>query len=253
MTRIRIDAGAARPRRSAPALALFVALCAPALAGCRTVAEPPPDAEPRAMYQQVANALPRASFGWGTPPGIVGLAASTKAEGPAPPPEQPVANERGVRLVVEVLRPRNVTIPYGAIEQVSYGWKPLPNALLAPLLVVPLQVVRATVVFDAAKVDGFLASIDRDVHRLEAISREVGMGGPWSHAQDVKAKLADDAAEYGAGRVSLHFDYVVPIPAAIPFRTPARRTAEAFAWCAAHPDAAVREPEAPPSGPSAGR
>lgn len=231
----------------------FVVLCGPTLSGCRTVAEPPTDAEPRAMYQQVANALPRASFGWGTPPGIVELAASTKAEGPAAAPEQPLANERGVRLVVEVLRPRNVTIPYGAIEQVTYGWKPFPNALLAPLLIVPLQVVRATVVFDAAKVDGFLPAIDHEVRRLEALSREVGMGGPWSHAQDVKAKLADDAAEYGAGRVSLHFDYVVPVPAAIPFRTPARRTAEAFAWCAAHPAAAVRQVEPPQPGPSAGR
>lgn len=237
------------PHRATSA-ALLVS-CLAALSGCRTVAEPPADAEARAMYQQVANALPRASFGWGTPPGIVDLAASTKAEGPAPAPEQPLANERGVRLVVEVLRPRNVTIPYAAIEQVTYGWRPLPNALLAPLLVVPLQVVRATVVFDASQVDGFLASIEHEVRRLEALSREVGMGGPWSHAQDVKAKLADDAADYGANRVSLHFDYVVPIPAAIPYRTPARRTAEAFAWCAAHPDAAVRQPEPPAS--TAGR
>lgn len=225
-------------RAAAGALLAALAL----LTGCRTVAEPPPDAEPRAMYQQVANALPRASFGWGSPPGIVDLAASSRAEGPAPAPEPPVANERGVRLIVEVLRPRNVTIPYAAIEQVTYGWRPLPNALLSPLLVVPLQLVRATVVFDAAKVDGFLASIDDDVRRLEAISREVNMGGPWSHAQDVKAKLAADAAEYGPGRVSLHFDYAVPVPAAIPYRTPARRTAEAFAWCAAHADAPVREP-----------
>lgn len=228
--------GASRARRVAPALAL-VALAA----GCRTPAEPPPDAEPRAMYQEVANALPRASFGWGTPPGVVHLAASARAEGPAPVPEQPLANERGVRLVIEVHRPRNVTIPYAAIEQVTYGWKPFPNALLAPLLVVPLQVVRTTVVFDATEVEGFLPSIEREVARLEALSREVGMGGPWSHAQDVRAKLAGDAAEYGAGRVALYFDYVVPVPAAIPYHAPARRTAEAFAWCAAHPDAPARQ------------
>ncbi len=236
-------------RPGARRAALLAVLAAGLQTGCRTVADAPPTAEPRAMYQDVANALPRASFGWGTPPGIVDLAASSKAEGPAPAPEQPVANERGFRLVVEVLRPRNVTIPYAAIEQVTYGWRPFPNALLAPLLVVPLQFVRATVVFDAAQVDGFLSSIEHEVRRLEALSREVGMGGPWSHAQDVKAKLADDAAEYGAGRVSVHFDHVVPVPAAIPYRAPARRTAEAFAWCAAHADAPVRE--APPA--SAGR
>lgn len=226
-----------RPARSA--LLLLAAL----ICGCSTPAEVPQDAEPRAMYQAIANALPRASFGWGTPPGIVTMSASAKAEGPGSEPEQPLANERLFRLIVEVYRARNVSIPYGAIEQVTYGWRPFPNALLAPLLVVPLQLVRATVVFDGAKVDNFLSSVERDITRLEQISREIGLGGPWSHAQDVKAKLADDAAEYGPGRVSVHFDYVVPIPSAFPMRTPARLTAEAFAWCRANPT----PPPAPPA------
>ncbi|MCO5168457.1 MAG: hypothetical protein M9894_19120 [Planctomycetes bacterium] len=233
--------------RTTLAVTLAALLC-----GCRTTATPPEGAvESREMYQAVANALPRASFGWGSPPGVVGLAASTKAEGPAPAPEPPLANARGVRVVVEVYRPRSVTIPFAAVEQVTYAWRTLPNALLAPLLVVPLQAVRATVVFDARQVDGFLPALERDIARLEAISREVGMGGPWGHAQGVKAKLADDAAEYGPGRVAMHFDYFVPLPAAIPYRTPARRTAEAFAWCAAQ----AARPPAPaeaPSGPTAG-
>jgi hypothetical protein len=222
------------------ALAALLALAS----GCRTPAEVPQDVEPRAMYQAVANALPRASFGWGTPPGIVSMSASAKAEGAAPEPEQPVANERQFRLIVEVYRARNVSIPYGAIEQVHYGWRPFPNALLAPLLIVPLQLVRATVVFDGAKVQGFLSSVEHDITRLEQISREIGLGGPWSHAQDVKEKLADDAAEYGPGRVSVHFDYLMPIPAAFPMRTRARETAEAFAWCQANPT----PPPAPADG-----
>lgn len=228
-------------RRPLPlALLTLVALAA----GCRTPAEVPQDVEPRAMYQAIANALPRASFGWGTPPGIVSMSASAKAEGEAPEPEQPVANERQFRLIVEVYRARNVSIPYGAIEQVHYGWRPFPNALLAPLLIVPLQLVRATVVFDGAKVQGFLSSVEHDITRLEQISREIGLGGPWSHAQDVKQKLADDAAEYGPGRVSVYFDYLVPIPAAFPMRSRARLTAEAFAWCQANPT----PPPAPADG-----
>ena len=219
--------------RSRPLLGLLtlVALAS----GCRTPAEVPQDIDPRDMYQHIANALPRASFGWGTPPGIVSMSASAKAESTAPEPEQPVANERQFRLIVEVYRPRNVSIPYSAIAQTYYGWRPFPNALLAPLLIVPLQLVRATVVFDAAKVPGFLSSVEHDITRLEQISREIGMGGPWSHAQDVRQKLADDAAEYGPGRVSVQFDYVVIMPAAIPMRTRARLTAEAFAWCMANP------------------
>jgi hypothetical protein len=95
--------------------------------------------------------------------------------------------------------------------------------------------VKTTVVVDGTKVDGFLDGIERDVAHLEALSRELRMGGPWTHAQDVKAKLADDAAEYGPGHVSIEFSYVVPLPAAFPYRTPARLTAEAFAWCKEHP------------------
>lgn len=215
------------------------------LAGCHTVAEAPADAAPRDMYQQVANALPRADFGWGTPPGVIELTPSMKALGPAPAPEPVTANEQGFHVVVEVVRPRTVRIPYGAIADVWYGWRPLPNALLAPLLVLPLQLVSATVVVDGAKVDGFLDGLDRDVRHLEALSRELGMGGPWTHAQDVKAKLADDAAAYGAGHVSLEFTYVVPLPSAFPFRSPARRTAEAFAWCKAHPSEKVQPNAAP--------
>lgn len=224
------------------ALVTLVALAS----GCRTPAEVPQDVEPRAMYQAVANALPRASFGWGTPPGVVSMSASAKAEGEAPEPEQPVCNERQFRLVVEVYRPRNASIPYSAIEQVHYGWRPFPNAVLAPLIIVPLQLVRATVVFDGAKVSGFLSSIESDITRLEQISREVGLGGPWSHAQDVKAKLADDAAEYGPGRVSVNFDYVVIMPSAIPMRRRARETAEAFAWCQANPTPPPTDTTTPP-------
>ena len=206
-----------------------------ALAGCHTAPEVPTDAVARDMYQQVANALPRADFGWGTPPGVIEMTPSMKREGAAPPPDPVTANEQGFHIVVEVVRPRTVRVPYSAISDVWYGWRPLPNAFLAPLLVVPLQLVTATVVFDGSKVDGFLDGIDRDVTRLELLSRELGMGGPWTHAQDVKAKLADDAAEYGEHHVSIEFTYVVPLPAAIPYRTPARLTAEAFAWCKAHP------------------
>ena len=49
------------------------------LTGCRTVVESPgDDVDRRATYQAIADALPEASFGWGDPPGIVGIAASVK-------------------------------------------------------------------------------------------------------------------------------------------------------------------------------
>ena len=68
------------------------------LAGCRTVVEAPAEAEPRATYQTIANALPEADFGFGSPPGIAELSASAKAEGP-PPELQPLkATERGFRI-----------------------------------------------------------------------------------------------------------------------------------------------------------
>lgn len=205
------------------------------LAGCHTAPDVPQEVVARDMYQQVANALPRADFGWGTPPGVIEMTPSMKREGPAAAPDPVTANEQGFEVVLEVVRPRTVRIPYAAIREVWYGWRPLPNALLAPLIVLPLQLVSATVVFDGSKVDGFLDGIERDIARLESLSRELGMGGPWSHAQDVKAKLQRDAAAHGAHHVSLEFTYVVPLPSAFPYRTPARLTAEAFAWCQAHP------------------
>lgn len=214
---------------------LLVVLLAP-LAGCRTVVGPPETApEPRAAYQQVANQLPRASFGWGEPPGIVAFAASVKRSKPGVL-EPLKADERGFRIHFSTWQPGQAWIPYSALREVSYAWKPLPNVLLAPLLIVPLQGVRLTVVFDAGQVPGLLGQLEADARRLEQIAREVGSGGPYSFAQAIRGKVEDDAAEHGPGLLGLHFDYLVPVPAWLPVGGPARRAGEAFVWCREHPE-----------------
>ena len=120
-----------RPR----ALAL---LLLPALLGCRTVAEPPSKVNRRQVYQTIADALPRARFGWGSPPGIVSLAPSVKREGPAKLPKLR-CDESGFLIHYEGYRPRSVWIPYRAISQASWGWKPIPNVFLAPLVFLYLR------------------------------------------------------------------------------------------------------------------
>lgn len=218
----------------------LVALAALA-AGCRTPVVAPEAAEPRQMYQTVANALPDADFGWGAPPSIIHMTARARAEGPAPEPEPLRANERGFRVFIEVYDPRTLTIPYSAVKQVHTEWSALPNALLVPFLILPLQGARAVVVVDGRQVPGLLDGVERDCERLEAVTRETGLGGAYGHAQGVREKLRDDAREFGDGMVSLTFDTFNPVPALIPYAGRARDIAEAFAWCAAHPDARPAE------------
>ncbi|RMG09968.1 MAG: hypothetical protein D6731_18505 [Planctomycetota bacterium] len=220
-----------------------------ALAGCRAVVGPPEGAvDRREVYQAIANALPRADFGWGDPPGVVRLAASVKREGGGAPLPPLKADEHGFRVRYAVYRPRCVDIPYAAIEEVAYEYRPLPNVLFAALLVLPLQIGRATVVFDANRVPGLVEQVKKDLRRLEAVGREVGLGGPWAHAQEIKWKIASDAEAYGTGRLALHFDFPAGVPAWIPFRGRAGRVAEAFAWAAAHPDAPPLPDDVPDRG-----
>lgn len=208
--------------------------------GCTHVATPPQDvAERRVIYQAIADALPRASLGWGDTPGVVEMAASVRNEPKPPEPEPLRCNERGFLIHYAAFRPHAQWIPYGAIRQASYGWQPFPNVVLAPLLVVPAQFVRATVVVDLARVPGLQEQLLADAERLERVGRELGLGGPWSHAQTIKNKLAEDALEYGAGSLSIDFSYITPVPAWLPAYGPARATAEAFAWAQAHPDEPV--------------
>lgn len=231
-----------------------LALALPGLllvAGCATPAAPPPEpVEARAMFQRIANELPRADLGLGTPPGVVEYSASAKAEGKAPEPEPLKATERGFAVRVHVYRPRTVTIPYAAIDAVTYGWRPIPNAVLAPLLIVPLQRVGVTVVVDGAKVSGLLDQIERECVRLEAVSREIGLGGPWSHAQDVRAKLQGDAAAHGPGRITIELDRFVPVPAWFPRGGAVSDVAAAFEWARLHPTVTLPpkpEEKAPPA------
>jgi len=228
------------------AAALLAAACL--LAGCRTVVEPRSDeldeAGRRAVYQTIADSLPRADLGWGSPPGVVGMAASERgADPPEPPPLR--ANEQGFLVHYELVRPRSVWIPYGAIEEVSVGYPGFPNGVLVPFLFVPFQLDRLTVVFDSAKVPGFYDDVLAGIERLERISQEVGLGGPWSHAQTIKAKLNADAEAWGRARVSLAFDWGVPVPSAIPTDAWSREAAGAFAWVMAHPDAETLPDEEP--------
>ncbi len=213
--------------------------------GCAAAPVPAPagEVDRRALYQRIANALPRAEFGWGDPPGVIDMAASTRAEGREPPPAAEVCNERGFRVTPHVYRPRSVWVPYQAIETVTAEWRVMPNALLVPLVIAPLQARRLTVVIDASRIPGLLEGLQADAKRLEGISREIGLGGPWAFAQQVKNELAAVEAEHGAGRLAIHFDYMVPIPAAIPWRGEDWRTGQAFAWAAAHPDAPELESE----------
>ena len=215
------------------------------LAGCHTVVEAPTDVDRRDIYQRIANALPESSFGWGTPPGIATMSASARAEGPPLEPEALKANEEGFRIRYQVYRVRTAWIPYSALHEVSTSWNVVPNAFFAPLLIVPLQSVRATVVFDANQVPGLITHIKSDIERLESISREIGLGGPWSHAQTVKWKIEDDALLYGQGMLSLHFDFISGVPAWIPYAGKAGRVAEAFAWAKEHPDEPELEAEEP--------
>lgn len=225
---------------------LLLALPLLLTAGCVTpVAAPTYEVDRRVVYQRIANALPLADFGWGTAPGVVEMAKSVHDAGPAPKPPPLVANERGFRIRMHVFRPRSEWIPYAAITQARYTWRTFPNVLFIPLLVVPLQWVDAEVVLDTDKIDGFDSRLRSDLKRLEAISREIGLGGPWSFAQNVKAKQAEDAAELGAGKLVLHFGYVIPGPPYVPLGGQAEETAVAFAWAAAHPDAPKLKPKQP--------
>ncbi|MEZ0229147.1 MAG: hypothetical protein ACAI25_11020 [Planctomycetota bacterium] len=213
----------------------FVLVALVLLAGCRSAPEAV-EMQPEQAYQAIANNLPRADFGWGSPSGLAELAASSRRDRPAEPaPIDLKCDERSLKAVVEVFRPRAFTIPYSSIEDVSYNYELFPNLMFC--FVFPfLQMSEARVVFDARKVSGFHAHVLGECDRLEAISREVGMGGPWEHAQAVRRKLQEDAEEFGEGRVSLHFTYATPIPPFIPYTAAARRCAEAFHWAKTHPN-----------------
>jgi len=224
--------------------AVLLGLVCLAFAGCRTVVEAPPeieDAKARgAIYQAIADSLPRADLGLGYPPGIVDMTASARAEGPAPEPPPLRCNEQGFQVHFRVYRPRALWIPYSALEEISYGWSTFPNVLVAPLLIVPLQAIQANLVVDARGL-GVLDKIERDCARLERVSQEVGLGGAAAHASGVREKLAIDAAEHGEGRMVLTFDYLVPYPAWLPVGGPARDVAEAYAWARAHPSESLQE------------
>lgn len=225
---------------STDALRRLLLLAALLTCGCAQVATPPEDvSDRRVIYQQIADALPRASLGWGDTPSVVEMAASVRNEPKPPEPEPLRCNERGFMIHYAAFRPHAQWIPYQAIRQCSYGWQPFPNVVLVPLLIVPAQWVRAIVVVDMGQIPGLSERLLSDAERLERVGRELGLGGPWSHAQTIKNKLAEDAAEYGPGSLSLEFSYVVPVPAWLPVYGPARATAQAFAWAQAHPDEPV--------------
>ena len=232
-------------------LQLFLLPCALVAGGCATeVAAPEGEVEARQVFQRIANALPRASFGWGETSGLVEMAASTRAEGPRPQPPELKATEDGFRLVVDVYRPRGIWVPYQAIRSARYEWKVFPNALVVPFVVIPWQVVRATIVLDRGAIQGFDQALERDAKRLEAISRETGLGGPWSHAQNVRGKVLDDEDEFGPGSLAIYFDYSEPMLPWIPIGGRAEDLAGDFAWAAAHPGVELppREEEAPAEG-----
>ncbi len=215
---------------------LCVALLLLPLAGCKNTVTALDAEDPRAAYQQIADALPSASFGWGSPPGVVQMSARAKADGPVLEPEPLSCNERGFRVHYQVYRPQSAWIPYSAIKEVFWVWKPFPNVFFAMTIVLPMQSVRATVVIDANLVPGLIRKLTSDAKVLEDIGRDIGLGSPWSHAQNVKWKIEDDRIEYGEGMLSLHFDSISMIPAWFPWGGDAERTAEAFEWAKANPE-----------------
>jgi hypothetical protein len=220
---------------------LVAALLLLSLAGCRNTVSALDVKDSRVAYQQIADALPDASFGWGQAPGIVQMSARAKADGPVLEPEPLSCNERGFRIHYQVYRPQSVWIPYSAIKEVFWEWKPFPNVLFAATIVLPMQSVRATVVFDANQVHGLIRKLSDDAKILEDIGRTVGVGSPWSHAQNVKWKIEDDRIEYGEGMLTVHFDSISMIPAWFPWGGKAERTAEAFEWAKANPDLPILE------------
>jgi hypothetical protein len=213
---------------------LLAPLALVALAGCRTVVTAPQDIEARAAYQTVANTLPEVDFGWGESPSIARMAASERG---APKPERPdlLCDERRLKLYLEVFHPRVFELRYDAIEQVSYSYALWPNLMFC--FVCPIfQTDTVRVVFDARKVEGLLSYIEDECSRLERISPEVGMSGPFDHAMAVRQKCRDDAREFGEGRLAFEVSYTTPIPPFVPYTRRVRRVAEAFAWIQAHPN-----------------
>lgn len=218
-------------KRAALALAL-APLLGLALTGCRSVAEAPPDLEAKAAYQTVANQLPAIDMGWGDAPAIARMAASERGQ-PAPRRPEFSCDERRLKLYLEVLHPRVFDLPYDAIEQVTYRYAPMPNGLFC--VVFPfLQFSEVRVAFDARKVEGLLGYIEDECARLERISPEIGLSGPWDHAMAVRSKCRDDARELGEGRLTFELSYASPVPPWIPYTARARHVAEAFAWVRDH-------------------
>jgi hypothetical protein len=228
---------------------LLIALLA--LAGCRTVVETPPeDLEQRDAYQTIANALPEANFGWGTPPGITEMTPGAKRDTVKVAPEPLKATERGFRVRYQIYRTRTAWIPYSAISEVSYSYEAFPNAFFAALIVMPLQIGRTTVVVDTAQADQLMAQVRADIASLEAIAREGRHGSIMAHAKDVQAVIDWNAATYGAGKLALSFDFPSGVPAWIPYGGKAKSTAEAFAWAMANPDAPELPDEPEPEEPA---
>jgi len=210
-----------------PALLALLLLAA----GCRSAPEAV-DMKPEEAYQAIANTLPRADFGWGAPSGLAELAASSRADRPREEaPLELVCDEKGMKVVVDVFRPRLFSLSYGSITDVSYTYELFPNLLFC--FIFPfVQSSEARVVFSVDQ--SFFAHVESECQRLEAISREVGMSGPWEHAQAVRRKLQEDRENFGEGKVSLHFSYVSPIPPFVPYTAPARHAAEAYEWARTH-------------------
>jgi hypothetical protein len=198
------------------------------------MAEPLQDQKPTEAYQTIANQLPEIDLGWGDAPAVARMAASERGQ---PKPERPdlYCDERRFRLYVDLLHPRVFEVKYDAIEEVSYAYSVFPNVLFC--VICPfLQRSEVRVVFDARKVDGLLSYIEDECSRLEHISPEIGMSGPYDHALAVRAKCRDDAHAFGEGRLSFELDYMSPVPPYVPYTAKARHIAEAFAWVKAHPD-----------------
>jgi hypothetical protein len=212
-------------------LAAFFA-CVASTGGCRSVAEAPQDMKPAEAYQTVANQLPELDLGWGESPAIARMAASERGRG-EPPKRDLSCNDTRFKLYLEVLHPRIFDVRYDTLEEVSFTYSLFPNI---PLCVVfPFfQMSTVRVVFDARKVDGLLGYLEDECERLERISPEIGMSGPYDHAMAVRSKMHDDAKEFGEGRLSFEVGFWTPVPPFIPYTAQARHVAEAFAWAKAH-------------------